>query len=93
MEILSVKLVNSPAAWNYLIDKKVKSPAARKIIREKERIVDEWMMDVWGINVNKFQDAVYKAIKEELGWPEGRDYIHDGNFIIGEIINGEVELY
>jgi hypothetical protein len=36
---------------------------------------------------------VYKAIKEELGWPEGRDYIHDGNFIIGEIINGEVELY
>lgn len=93
VEILSVKLVNSPAAWNYLIDETIKSDASRKIIREKERIVDEWMMNVWGIDVDKFQDAVYKAIKAELQWPEERDYIHDGNFIIGEIINGEVELY
>lgn len=91
VEVLSIKLVNSPQAWNYLIDR-IQNEEARKILREKERIVDEWMKDVWNIDMDDFQDRVYKAIKAKMGLPDNEDYIHDGNYIIGRIINGEVEL-
>lgn len=92
VEMLSIKLVNSPAAWNYLIDR-VENTEARNILRTKERIVDEWMKNVWEIDVDDFQEAVYKVIKQEVGLPEHIDYIHDGNYIIGEIVNGEIQLY
>ena len=84
-------LVNSPQAWNYLIDR-IQNPVARDILREKERIMTEWMRDVWEIDMSDFQQLVYTAIEKEMNLPEGVDLIHDGNFIIGEIINGEIVL-
>lgn len=91
VEMLSIKLVNSPAAWNYLIDR-IESETARDILREKERIMTEWMRDVWEIDVEKFQQLVYIAIEKEMSVAEGVDLIHDGNYIIGKIINGEIVL-
>lgn len=89
VEMLSIMLVNSPDAWNYLVNR-IQDADARNIIREKERIMVEWMRDVWEIDMTKFQQLVYTAIESEMKVPEGVDLIHDGNFIIGRIINGEV---
>jgi len=91
VEMLSIMLVNSPAAWNYLIDQ-IKSADARHALREKERIMIEWMRDVWEIDMYKFQQLVYTSIEKEMNLDENTDLIHDGNFIIGEIINGEIVL-
>lgn len=91
VEMLSIMLVNSPEAWNYLIDR-IQNEEARDILREKERIMTEWMRDVWEIDMSDFQQLVYTAIEKEMNLPDNVDLIHDGNFIIGRIINGEIEL-
>ena len=91
VEMLSIMLVNSPQAWNFLIDN-IRSAEARSILREKERIMKEWMRDVWEIDMEDFQQLVYTAIEKEMNLPENEDLIHDGNYIIGRIINGEIVL-
>lgn len=91
VEMLSIMLVNSPQAWNYLIDR-IQDEDSRKILREKERIMIEWMRDVWEIDMYKFQQLVYTSIEKEMQLDENKDLIHDGNYIIGEIINGEIVL-
>lgn len=93
VEMLSVKLVNCHEGWEYLIEQRTQSEASRKILREKERIVDEWMKNVWDVDVNEFQNLVYSTIKREVGLPEAEDYIYDGNRIIGKLENGNLILY
>lgn len=93
VEMLSIMLVNSPNAWNYLIDR-IPSESARNILREKERLMIEWMKDVWEIDMYKFQQQVYTAIEAEMELSDDIDLIHDGNYIIGEMdANGNVTLY
>lgn len=92
VEMLSIMLVNSPQAWNFLIDR-IESEEARATLREKERIMTEWMRDVWEIDMSEFQQLVYMAIEREMNLPVGIDLIHDGNYIIGQFINGEPVLY
>ena len=89
VEVLSVCLVNNSIGWNFLLDR-IENKDARDILREKEKIMKDYMLSVWSIDVEQFSEIVHESIRKEIGYADGQSFVFDGNHIIADIINNEV---
>lgn len=89
VEMLSVRLVNSPLGWDFLLNR-IENEEARETLLKKEEIMKDYMLSVWGIDVDQFRSMVHETIRQEIGYSEGHSFVFDGNYIIADIINGEV---
>lgn len=89
VEVLATRLINSEGGWKYLLET-IKDDEAREKIEKKESIVREYMLSVWAIDIYQFRDMVHEAIRAEIGFAEGDDFVFDGNEVIANIINNEI---